>query len=120
MADRVLFISWSTPVRGREERGLEVFSEAVGLYGRMQQEGRIEAFDVVLLDPNGEMAGYIRLEGTAAQLAQARDDDEFRRVLVDAGLVVDDLRVVDGWCNEGVVQQLSLYQEGLSRVPQRA
>ena len=30
MADRVLFIGWSTPVRGREERGLEVFNESIG------------------------------------------------------------------------------------------
>ncbi len=50
MADRILFISWGAPVAGREERGLEVFNDAVGLYGRMQQEGRIESFDVVLLN----------------------------------------------------------------------
>jgi hypothetical protein len=46
MADRMLFISWGTPVRGLEERGLDVFNEAIGLLGRMQQEGRIESFDV--------------------------------------------------------------------------
>ena len=27
-----------------------MFNESIGLYGRMQQEGRIEQFDVVLLD----------------------------------------------------------------------
>src|SRR5947209_5777936 len=52
MADRVLFISWGSPVHGREEHGLEVFNEALGMYGRMQQDGRIEGFDVTLLDPN--------------------------------------------------------------------
>ena len=46
MADRMLFIGWGTPVRGREERGLEVFNEALGLLGRMEQDGRIEGFDV--------------------------------------------------------------------------
>ncbi len=120
MADRVLFISWNTPVRGREERGLEVFNEAIGLYGRMQQEGRIESFSVVLMDPNGELNGYIQLEGSAAQLAQAREDEQFRRVLFDAALVVDDLRIVDGWCNEGIAREMALYQEALSRVPQHA
>ena len=53
MADRVLFISWGTPVRGSEERGLEVFNATLGLYGRMQQDGRIEAFDVMLFEPTG-------------------------------------------------------------------
>jgi len=37
MADRVLFISWRTPVRGREERGLEVFNESMGLDGRINK-----------------------------------------------------------------------------------
>jgi hypothetical protein len=118
MADRVLFISWGAPVRGREERSLEVFNEAVGLYGRMQQGGRIEAFDVVLLNPNGDVGGYIRIEATATQLAEVQEDDEFQRILVDASLVVDSLRVVDGWCNEGVARQMGLYREAVSRVPQ--
>src|SRR5712692_28570 len=96
MADRVLFISWSTPVRGREERGLEVFNEAMGLYGRMQQDGRIETFDVVLLGPSGDLNGYIELHGSAPQLAAVREDEEFERNLIEAGLVVDGLRVSEG------------------------
>lgn len=120
MADRVLFVSWGTPVRGREELGLEVFNEAIGIWGRMQQEGRIESFTVVLLDPNGDLNGYVQLEGSAAQLAQVQEDEEFRRSLTDAALVVEDLRIVDGWCNEGIARQLGRYQEALARVPQRA
>src|SRR5437660_9067359 len=105
MADRVLFIGWSTPVRGREERGLEVFNEAIGLYGRMQQEGRIEKFDVVLLAPSGELNGYLELHGSAEQLAAVRESEEFQRSTADASLVVDGLRVIDGFTNEGVAKQ---------------
>ncbi len=73
MADRVLFISWNTPVRGREERGLEVFNESMGLYGRMQQDGRIEKFDVVLLGASGDINGYIELHGSTEQIAAVRE-----------------------------------------------
>jgi hypothetical protein len=118
MADRVLFIGWGSPVRGREERGLEVFNEVVGLYGRMQQAGRIENFDVVLLEPSGELGGYIELHGSAQQLTAIREDDEFRRSLADAGLVVDGLRVVSGFTNDGVAREMALYQESVARVPQ--
>lgn len=120
MADRMLFISWRTPVRGREERGLEVFNEAIGLYGRMQQEGRIESFDVVLLGPNAALGGYIELFGSSEQLAAVRESADYRRILADAGLVVDDLCQADGFANEGVAQQLALYQEAVARVPQVA
>lgn len=120
MADRVLFISWGTPVRGREERGLEVFNEALGLYGRMQQDGRLEAFSVCLLDPNGNLNGYIQLHGTSEQLTAAKNDDEFRRVMVDAAMVVDDLQLVDGFTNEGIAREMARYQEAIAKVPQQA
>jgi hypothetical protein len=120
MADRMLFIGWGTPVRGREERGLEVFNEAIGFYGRMQQEGRIERFDVVLLGPNTDLNGYIELYGSAEQLAALRESEEFRRNLADASLVVDSLRQIDGYANEAVAREMAIYQESIARVPQTA
>ncbi|MGO9320869.1 MAG: hypothetical protein ACLQBY_08735 [Solirubrobacteraceae bacterium] len=120
MADRMLFIGWGTPVRGREERGLEVFNEAIGLYGRMQQEGRIEKFDVVLLGPNSDLNGYMELYGSAEQLAAIRESEDYRRTLADASLVVDDLRQIDGFANEAVAREMALYQESVARVPQTA
>ena len=118
MADRVLFISWTTPVRGREERGLEVFNESMGLYGRMQQEGRIEKFDVVLLGPNGDLNGYIELHGSAEQLAALREDEEFERNTIEAGLIVDGFRQIEGVTGDEIARQIGLYQESVARVPQ--
>jgi hypothetical protein len=120
MADRMLFIGWGASVRGREERSLEVFNEAIGLYGRLQQEGRIEKFEVILLGPNAELNGYIELHGSAEQLAALRENEEYRRVLADASLVVDGLRQIDGFANEAVAAQMALYQESIARVPQAA
>jgi hypothetical protein len=120
MADRVLFISWHAPVRGREERGLEVFNESMGLYGRMQQDGRIENFDVVLLGASGDLNGYIELHGSAQQLAAIREDEEFQRNLIDASLIVDGLRQIEGVTNNEIARQMGLYQESIARVPQTA
>jgi hypothetical protein len=118
MADRVLLISWGSPVPGREERGVEVFNEALGMYGRMQQEGRIEKFDVVLLQPNGDMDGFIEIHGSAEQIAAVREDEEFQRNTIDANLIVDKLRHVEGVTNEEIARQMSMYQESVGRVPQ--
>jgi hypothetical protein len=120
MADRVLVISWTTPVRGREERGLEVFNDALGLAGRMQQDGRIEKFNVVLFEPTGDLNGYIEMHGSTEQLAAVREDEEFQRNTADALLIVDGLRHSMGYTNEGVARQIQLYQEAVSKVPQNA
>jgi hypothetical protein len=119
MADRILFVGWGATIAGREERALEVFNEAVGFYGRCQQEGRIESFDVILLEPHGGgLSGYMELHGTAAQLAQLREDEEFQRLMADAGLIVEELGLVGGFANEGVAQQMMIYQEAIAKVPQ--
>lgn len=119
MSDRMLFISWGAPVRGREERGLEVFNDAIGLIGRMQQEGRIESFDVALLAPNAELNGYVAVRGTAAQIDALRQDEEFVRSTVDAAMIVDNLRHIEGYTNEGVARQMEIYREAIAKVPQR-
>ena len=120
MADRMLLISWGTPVRGLDARGLEVFNEAIGLMGRMQQEGRIDSFDVALLSPNGDLNGYVAIRGTAAQIDAVRQDEEFLRSTADASLVVDNLRHIEGAVNEGVARQLAIYQDAIANVPQRS
>lgn len=118
MADRVLVISWGEPVRGREERALEVFNEAVGMAGRFQQDGKIESFDVVLLEPNGEMAGYLEIHGSDEQINALDQNDEFIRNTVDASLIVENLRHTRGYTNEGVARQMGMYQEAIGKVPQ--
>lgn len=120
MADRVLFIGWSYPVRGAEEQALESFNEALGMLGRMQQEDRIESFDVNLLEPNGDLGGFVAVRGSADQIAALRADEEFRRNTMNATLCVDGIRHIEGWTNEGVATQMALYQESVTRVPQRA
>jgi hypothetical protein len=120
MADRVLFISWGANVVGREERGLEVFNEAMGLYGRLQQEGRIESFDVALLNPSTGIDGYIALHGSSDQLAKLRDDEDFRRTLYDAAMIVQELKMADGYTNAGIAKEIEMYQDAVSKVPQSA
>ena len=118
MADRVLMITWGSPIPGREERGLEVFNEALGLCGRMQQDGRLESFDVMLFNPNSTLDGCVIMKGSAAQIAALDQDEEFTRNTIDAGLIVERLSHQVGYTNEGIAQQMGLYQEAVGKVPQ--
>ena len=121
MADRILFLSWGEVVRGREERAIEVFNESVGFYGRLQQEGRIEGFDVAFLEPHGgNLDGYFTLRGSAEQLAAVREMDEFRRLQVAVGLIVDDMRVVNGLTGEAIAREMEIFTSEIAKVPQQA
>jgi hypothetical protein len=117
MADAGLFIGWGAPVHGREEKGLEVFNEALAYYGRQQDAGAIEGSEVVLLYPHGgDLAGFILVRGSREQIDAIRADDEFARINVRASLVVERLGVVDAALGEGLGEQIALYQEAISEV----
>jgi hypothetical protein len=120
MADRVLFMSWGQVVRGAEERSLEVFTDALGILGRAQQDGRIERFDVALMGPNTDLDGYIEVFGTTEQLTALQASEEFQRNTIDAQLCVDGMSHTLGYCNDGVARIMGMYQDALSKVPQRA
>jgi hypothetical protein len=120
MADRVLFISWGENIPGREARGLEVFNETIGMYGRMQEEGRIESFDVVLLGANAGLDGYLEIRGSAEQLAALRESEDYVKAIIEASLVVRDVRAVEGYTANGIAKVMGIYQEAIATVPQPA
>ena len=117
MADRALFVGWGEPVRGREERSVGVFNEWVGMLGRMQSEGRIEGMDVTLLDPHGgDLGGFFMIHGSAEQCAALANDEEFRRAVVDATMIVEKFGVVPAVTGEGVSGEMEIYSEAVAKV----
>jgi hypothetical protein len=121
MADRCLLITWGEVARGREQRALEVFNDTVGYYGRCQQQGKIESFDTVLCAPNGgRLDGYIRIEGSARQLADLKEDRDFQRLTAEATMIVEKIAVMDAYCNQGVADQMEIFAEVSAKVPQMA
>jgi hypothetical protein len=120
MADRVLFLPWGQVVRGREQYSLQVFNEAIGFYGSLQQDGRIERFELVLLNPNGFVDGFALLFGTHAQLDAVQEDDRFQQLTAEAGLVVDDVRQIAGSTGEGIAEAIATYQQAIAGLPEGA
>lgn len=73
MAGDALFLGWGPVVRGRELKALEVFQETLTYYGSLQQEGRIDSFEPVLIAPHGgDLAGFILLRGSRGSLDEVR------------------------------------------------
>ena len=115
MADRCLFITWSRANPGQEERALEVFNEAIGIAGRFQQEGRIEDFDVALMRPNASVGGYMSIRGSAQQINDLVESEEFRRNTMAAFIAVEDIKHLHGYVGDGVAQQIGLFQQELAK-----
>ena len=117
MADAGLFLGWGPPVRGRERKGLDVFNESVQWYGELQQAGRIESFEVVLLEPHGgDLDGFVLIRGSQEQIGALRADEEFERLTTRASLIVDNIGVVGAYINEGLARGMGIYQAQLDEL----
>jgi hypothetical protein len=112
MADSALFIGFGFPVRGRERQAVNVFNESFEYYSRLQQQGEIESFEPVLLEPHGgELGGFFLLRGDMDKLARVRGSEEFERIMLRGALIVDNLGVVGGFLGEGLMSQMSLFSQ---------
>ena len=119
MAGEALFLGWGQVVRGREQFALEVFQEAVGYYGQLQEQGRIERFEAYLLDPHGgDLAGFFLINGEQSALDAIRSSPEFHRLQVRAGSVIDNLGLVSAYGGDALGQQMALFGEIAQQLPQ--
>lgn len=112
MADSGLFIGFGIPVRGRERQATKVFNEVFEYYTRLQQEGEIESFEPVLLEPHGgELGGFFLLRGDQDKLARIRASQEFQRFSTRGQLIAENLGIVGAVLGERLVAQVGLFDQ---------
>jgi hypothetical protein len=110
MADAGLFIGWGEVVRGRESEAAELFQETLGWYASLQDQGVIESFEPVFLEPHGgDLFGFILIRGDADKLAALRVSEEFSQLSTRVGLIVDKLGVVGAEMGERLQRQVEYF-----------
>ena len=117
MADAGLFIGWGAVARGREKEAVDLFNEIVEYYGRLQEEGEIESFEPVFLEPHGgDLSGFVLIRGESEKLATVRVSAEFTRYSIRAALVVDGFGVVGADLEARLREQMGFYMEQVAAI----
>ena len=117
MADAGLFIGWGNVARGREKEAVDLFNEILGYYGRLQEDGEIESFEPVFLEPHGgDLSGFVLLRGDPEKLASIRVSEEFTQYSIRAALVVENFGVVGADMGERLQRQMAFYMEQIGAI----
>jgi hypothetical protein len=117
MADAGLFVGFGNPVHGRESQAIELFNEVLGYYARLQEDGEIESFEPVILEPHGgDLGGFILIRGEAEKLAVLRVSEEFTQFSIRAGFIVDSFGVVGADLAERLQRQMAYYTEQIGAI----
>lgn len=115
MADAGLFVGWGEVVRGRESEATEFFNEWLAYLTRLQEEGTVESFEPVFLEPHGgDLGGFILVRGDADALASLRVSDEFTQFGIKTTLIVDNFGVVGADLGERLQRQFEFYTEQIA------
>jgi len=117
MADAGLFVGFGATVRGREGQAVELFNEVLGYYSGLQEEGEIESFEPVFLEPHGgDLAGFILVRGDAEKLASLRVSEEFTQFSIRAGLIVENFGVVGADLAGRLQRQMAFFTEQIGAI----
>jgi len=83
MANYGLFIGWNRPVPGREPEAGEVFQQALGYWGKLQKEGKIESFEPALLQRHGgDLNGFFLIRGKRESIHTIMDSREYKDLIL--------------------------------------
>lgn len=117
MTTGALLIGWGTVVRGREQKALQLFNETMQYYTRLQQQGTIESFEPVILEPHGgELRGFLLVRGDREKLNAWRSSEEFRHLTTSADLALDNVGIVTAFIGEELQRQLMDFQAQISEM----
>ena len=117
MADAGLFIGWGAVARGREKGAVDLFNEILGFYGRLQEEGEIESFEPVFLEPHGgDLEGFFLVRGDLDELNKVRYEDDFQRMSVRAQAVVSNFGIVQAKTGEQLNKHMGWFTEAAREV----
>jgi hypothetical protein len=119
MVKGALFVSWGDVIPGREKAARLRFSAALQYCARMQEEGKIDTFEVVGLEPHGgDLAGFILVKGDRDALAQLRSDTEFVRMIESAQLVHTRVGVLGAYTGAEMESLVEIWYEQFEKLIQ--
>lgn len=93
MADAGILISWGSTVRGREHQAADVLQASLQYWQRLKDSGAIEDYHAhfTTTGNSSQLAGFVLIEGERFKLTAARASEEWARLALESGLVVDNL-----------------------------
>ncbi len=115
-----MVITWGSPVRGREAKGLEVFGKAVERFEGLAKQGHIHAHKeyFALTGNTGRVGGFMIVEGKVEKLLALQGEEEQIRLQQQAGAIVNDftVQIFAGGSDRTVQERMSAYTETLSEL----
>lgn len=112
-----MFVGWGPLIPGREEAAREVLGEAMGYLHRLQQDGVIDGFEAVALEPHGgKLNGFVLVKGELEAISKIRTSEEFTRIAVRVQIVHSNVTVVGAYTGAEMGALFGMWDEEEARL----
>lgn len=110
MSSNVVFFAWDQPIPGRENLSAEHFQDFVQYLSGLQQQGTIQSFDTVFLEPHGgDMNGFFLIRGESSQLDALLSSTEWVTHITRATTHLQSVGTVRGVTGELIAERMNLW-----------
>jgi hypothetical protein len=110
MGSNVMLFGWNRSIPGREKVSGQHFEEFVKYLGGLRQNGAIQTFDVVFLDPHGgDLNGFFLIKGDSGKLDALVSTTEWVTHITRAALHLDHSGVIRGVTGDAVMERMALW-----------
>jgi len=117
VAQGAIFIGWGQPFPGYRQKALKVFNDAMEFWKRMQEQGEIDSFEVVLLSPHGgDLAGFNLVRGHHEKLAKLQMNQEYESLNQRADLCCRNFGAINATIGDEVQRQLGQWMKHLAEL----
>lgn len=110
MQTNTLFMGWTYPKTGRERQAGELFDSVTNYWKGLQQDGRIESFEpVILTQHGGELNGFFLVRGID-DIEEIRNSDEFVKLAMQCGYCLNGFGIVAGYSGDEVTHTMKQWR----------
>ena len=114
MSSNVIFFGWNRSIPGRERLSAQHFQDFLQYLGGLQQTGKIQSFETVLLGSHGgDMNGFFLIRGDNAQLDALQASNEWLAHQTRAGLHLEGSGSIRGVTGEMVMDWMNVWASSI-------
>lgn len=111
MSTNVILFGWNHPIRGRENTSVSHFQEFTQYLDGLKQEGTIDSYAPVFLNPHGgDMNGFFLITGDSASLDELVSSDHWVRHMVRANLHLEGMGAIRGVTGALLNERMELFR----------
>jgi len=110
MSSSVILFGWNRSIPGREKVSAGHFDEFVKYLGGQQQNGAIQAFDIMFLDAHGgDLNGFFLIRGESAKLDTLVSTTEWITHITRASLHLEGSGVIRGVTGDEIMKRMAIW-----------